>query len=330
MEQKIRELYHVNILESAVNRFGIAPDSVQELDGFENYIYSCNSPHGEAVLRIGHELHRNPAVTLAEIHWVNTLADQGVSVPRVYPSLQGELVEVVEAADGSFFSAVLFEKAPGRPPRREDWNSGLLRKVGSLLGRMHRVAKTYQPISAEVIRPDWRKDMDGFARKFLPPSEKVIIDRFESLTTHLDTLPVDPSGYGMIHQDVHGGNFFVNNGEITLFDFDDCTYAWFMYDVAMSLFYVLPHNCSSPEQVEYCRRCFGELMDGYAGENILDRYWFTRVRTFLKLREIDLYVAIHRSLDVNNLDPWAASFMTDRKYKIENDIPYVALDFAAC
>ena len=46
---------------------------------------------------------------------------------------------------------------------------------------------------------------------------------------------------------------------------------------------------------------------------------------FLKLREMDLYIVIHRSLDLDDLDPWCASFMDNRKVKIENDVPYVEL-----
>jgi len=45
------------------------------------------------------------------------------------------------------------------------------------------------------------------------------------------------------------------------------------------------------------------------------------------LREIDLYIAIHRSFDLDDLDPWCASFMRDRKYKIEHDVPYVDMSF---
>jgi len=47
----------------------------------------------------------------------------------------------------------------------------------------------------------------------------------------------------------------------------------------------------------------------------------------MKLREIDLYIAIHRSFDLDDLDPWCASFMRDRKYKIEHDVPYVDMSF---
>ncbi len=110
--------------------------------------------------------------------------------------------------------------------------------------------------------------MADFARKFLPPGNEGVIQKHEELMAHLASLPVDPSGYGLIHQDVHGGNFFVADGGITLFDFDDCLYAWFMHDVAMTLFYVLPMDCSAPEDVEFARRCFGELMDGYARKTI--------------------------------------------------------------
>jgi hypothetical protein len=50
--------------------------------------------------------------------------------------------------------------------------------------------------------------------------------------------------------------------------------------------------------------------------------------TFLKLREIDLYVVIHRSFDVNKVDDlWAARYMKGRKQRIENDVPYIDLDF---
>ena len=42
----------------------------------------------------------------------------------------------------------------------------------------------------------------------------------------------------MIHQDAHLGNLFVDdNYTLTLFDFDDCVYGHFIYDIAMVLFY---------------------------------------------------------------------------------------------
>ena len=48
MEPRIRQLYNPSILASAAERFDIPLDSIRELDGFENYIYSCTSPRGDA------------------------------------------------------------------------------------------------------------------------------------------------------------------------------------------------------------------------------------------------------------------------------------------
>jgi len=41
--------------------------------------------------------------------------------------------------------------------------------------------------------------------------------------------------YGLVHCDVNPTNFYVNDGQITLFDFDDCAYNWFINDIAVAL-----------------------------------------------------------------------------------------------
>ena len=78
-----------------------------------------------------------------------------------------------------------------------------------------------------------------------------------------------------------------------------------------------------PENLVFARSAFAQLMEGYCRENTLSAAWLREIPRFLKLREIDLYIAIHRSLDINNLDPWCASYMKNRREKILNDVPFV-------
>ena len=164
----------------------------------------------------------------------------------------------------------------------------------------------------------------------LPPSEAIIIDKYSQLIDHLGTLPQGRDEYGLVHTDMHGGNFFVDDeGRITLFDFDDCLYAWFIYDLAMALFYAISHDCVSEEDVVWAERFLREFLGGYRCENTIADVWLEEIPHFLKLREIDLYAAIHRSLDLDDLDPWCASYMKDRKHKIEHDVPYVVLDWGS-
>ncbi len=123
------------------------------------------------------------------------------------------------------------------------------------------------------------------------------------------------------------GNLFVDEaGNITLFDFDDCVYGWFIYDIAMALFYSVPFD--PPEAASLAREFMPHFLRGYRSENKLDDAWLQELPHFLKLREIELYAIIHRSFDVNNVDdPWAARFMEGRKQWIEYDVPFIDLDF---
>jgi Ser/Thr protein kinase RdoA (MazF antagonist) len=132
----------------------------------------------------------------------------------------------------------------------------------------------------------------------------------------------------LIHQDAHGGNFFVDDaGRITLFDFDDCAYSWYANDIAIVLFYLITNRADA---TEVTRKFMPHFLRGYRRESRLDPIWLKEIPHFLKLREIDLYAVIHRSFDVDHLDdPWCAKFMAGRRERIERDVPYGGFDFEA-
>ncbi len=325
MDKRSHAAFNDAILAEAMRRFGIAPGQVELLDGFESFIYFFHKDGREYILRLSHSLRYSQEMIEGEVDWINDLAEHGVPAARAVPSLAGRLVERFEAGDGHFI-VTAFEKAPGAPPSRADWENGLIVEVGRLVGRMHALAKTYQPPEERIRRPAWDYDLDGFAA-YLPAGEEGVAQRWAETLARLRRLPQDSQSYGLIHQDVHGGNFFVDRGRITLFDFGDCIYAWFVYDLAMVLFYVSPHHCDSPEQRAQARHRLEELWRGYCQENTLDPAWLATIPDFLKLREIDLYIAIHRSMDLNQLDPWCASYMDGRKGRIESGVPYVDISF---
>jgi Ser/Thr protein kinase RdoA (MazF antagonist) len=328
MDKRIREIYNDSILNKALARYGIARENVHLLDGFESFIYEYEKDDKRYVLRVSHSLHRTSDLIQGELEWVNYLVNGGVPAARAVPSERGNLVEPIPVEDGSHFTAVSFEWARGTHPTGADWDSGLAVKLGQIVGRMHALTKDFEPSDARFRRHEWYEDYaNGLAEQYLPSSDTEVIAKFNELVEYLHTLPKDRDSYGMIHVDVHGGNFFVEDGEITLFDFDDCQYAWFVYDIAMALFYVISHNCVSKDDIAWARSFFDQFMEGYRRENTIAPEWLRQIPYFLKLREIDLYIVIHRSLDLDDLDPWCASFMDNRKYKIENDEPYLDMNF---
>ncbi len=322
MDKHSRHLFNDKIRDEFVLRFGGHPNQVTELDGFENFIYEIQVDGSARILRIAHSLHRNANMIAAEIDWINYLTMNGVNAACAYPSLAGQFTETILMPDGSHFTAAAFHKAAGHPPQRTDWQTWLPMSLGKLVGKMNRLAQSYNSPGADVQRPQMLDDMADFGARYLPSSQKVVIQKYEQLMQQLRTLPTTPDVYGMVHQDVHGGNFFVQDEQITLFDFDDSIYGWYVYDIAMAFMYVLPLHCQSQQDIEQGKEFLLKFLHGYTQENPISRDWLALIPLFLKIREIDLYIAIHRSMDLDNLDPWCASYMNGRRQKIENDVPY--------
>lgn len=329
MDPRYKTRFTDAMLEDALRRYGAAPESVEKLDGFESFIFSIAGPRGqELILRIGHSNRRPEALVQGEAEWINMLHAGGAGVARVVPSLQGRLVEPIADGQGEHFIAAAFEKAPGGELRPEQATPEVIQEWGRAVGRLHALSVGFQP---RFPRPAFDDpimlDPEGVLRTV--PGEERVLERFAELRAALADLPrSDPAAYGMIHQDAHPGNFYITaGGKITLFDFDDCCTSWYVNDIAIVLFYAV---MGWPDPLAFTRRFMGHFLRGYRGEKAVGREWLARIPLFLKLREIDLYAAIHRSFDVNNLThPWVARYMDGRKQRIEQGAPYLDFDFSA-
>jgi len=322
MEPRIAKRFNEVILHKAMQYYDIQDSEIKLLDGFESFIYEFYRPgDGEFILRIGHSERRSPEMIAGEVDWINYLARGGARVARAILSKSGNLVEAIDDGHGEKFLATAFLKAPGGFYWEQNLPDTFVEHYGQVIGRIHALTKDYEPPHPEWRRPEWDSPGNLEIEDWLPESEERILHKFQELMPYFETLPKDRDGYGLIHQDAHGGNFFVHEGQITLFDFDDCVFGWFIYDIAMVFFYELMNHGDQPEYLEKFTRDF---MKGYRQENTLDPLWLDSIPYFLKLREIDLYALIHRSFDVENLaDPWNINYMNGRKERIEKDIPYL-------
>lgn len=328
MEQRIKERFSDDILQATMRQYAIAPGQIKLLDGFESFMYEFTRPDGDYILRIGHSLRRSEALIQGEVHWINYLAAGGAGVARAILSEDGRLVVPVADGHGGHFLATAFVKAPGGSAwEMGQWHEPLFERYGRLLGRMHRLSRAYVPSPAGT-RPHWDDPIMLFAMNWLPPEDGFIETQYRQLLANLRRLPRSRETYGLIHQDAHGGNFFVDvAGQITLFDFDDCVYSWYANDVAIVLFYAVTNR---PDADTFGQNFMRHFLRGYRQESELSAEWLAQFPHFLKLREMDLYAVIHRSFDVDNLtDDWVRQFMAGRRERLQQGVPYVALDWAA-
>lgn len=331
MDKSVTALFSQTILEQALHAYGIESSTATLLDGFESFIYQVSKNGKDYILRIGHSARRTPELIQAESEFLNYLAHGGLSVPQVLLSEAGRLVEEIQAVDGSFFLTTLFEKAQGRPPKKTEFGPALFFNMGCFMGKLHRLSKDFNPSQPRFKRFSIEDDlvvMEASARKYLPECDEPVLMAYKETAAAIRSLPKSSSNYGLCHIDFHGGNFFITDeGKITLFDFDDCQYAWFVYDIAMALFYAISHDCTRPEELAKAEAFLRHFWQGYVQFNDLDPSWLQQIRLFLRLREIDLYILIHRSMDLDNLDPWCASFMENRRIKIVQATPYCDINF---
>ncbi|MBN1231417.1 MAG: phosphotransferase [Anaerolineales bacterium] len=326
MEKYILDLLTEEILTEILSHYEINRNNLRLEDGFESFIYSFEKEEYDYILRVTHDTYRNADQIQGEVEWINYLNDNGVPAARAMLSPQGILTYGVPAAKGSFIASV-FEKAQGSHIPKEAWGNDFFRYLGSVVGKMHRLSKDFCPSTPRYRRISWMDDVEQMNAKYSGFCSTRVRDKYDYVVSYFSNLPKNKESFGLVHYDIHRGNFFYHNGKITLFDFADCIYHWYINDIAIVLFYALSHDCSNSEERKAGETFFREFLSGYYTENDLEPCWLRHIPMGLKMREIDLYSVLIATMDLNNLDSWCTSYLNGREESILNDVPYIDLDF---
>jgi Ser/Thr protein kinase RdoA (MazF antagonist) len=258
---------------------------------------------------------------MSELLYLQYAATNQADVALPVLSLEDKLVETIPDEEDGYFSVVCFEKAPGQHPRDENHQSDLYYAWGKAMGRLHRLSTTYQPAEG-YQRMHWYEEVEiTQPDQFLSPDQWLIIEKIQQATARLKTLPVSQETYGVIHNDLHTGNFLLNGRRITMIDFEDAVQMWYVSDIAISLFMtaVWPPNNQPREEVPFT--FLPPFLKGYRSEKEISSQCLYRMPLFLKFRELGQYVAMYRGADLENMHPWVARFMEGRRERIENEIP---------
>ena len=321
MEKSVAKLLTPKVLQDAMKLFGATSDSYRLISDVENFVYECMRRDGPFILRITHNSHRNAHQIMAELDWMRYLSDHDVAVPQSIRSEQGALVEVAGVENSCFFITA-FHKVDGEniidahactAPVYQEW--------GRIMGKMHRLATCYIPREPSCRRSAWfENDILVNITHYLAGQPK-ILEKIQGLLGHLAEFPQDEDAYGLIHTDFTDVNFFVHDGKIAVFDFDDSEYHWFAYDVAVVLFDTLPwlpHQ--GMNKGDFARFFWNHFYTGYVGEYSLNEYWLNQLPIFMKLREMFLYGVFHKKWDLDSLTEEQQKMLDAYRFNIENDV----------
>ena len=240
---------------AALPRFGLSTEATAELCNVsENHTYRVDDPETgrRYALRLHRPGYRTARQISSELEWVDALRRDGAvdtCVPVRTPD--GELVVPVAANGVGERNVVLFDWLPGREPDPEgDEVIAGFRLLGAISARMHAHARAWE-LPSGFDRPVWDYDhtlgragywgawQDGLG---IGTEEHALLERLDSaIAGRLAAYGRSEARFGLVHADIRLANLLVDDGQVRVIDFDDCGFAWFMYDFATTVSFMEDH-----------------------------------------------------------------------------------------
>lgn len=318
MDQEARSAFTRAVRDEIFSSLGLAENLLEDLNGFENFVFRAD----QQIVRITHDSHRSAHQLMGELEFLEYLAANRAPVSAPLRFGDDELVR-------SFgdFHVCLFRHSAGSSLRGKQPQAAQVLAWGRAIGMFHRLTMDFSPAHR---RQDWQSDENHQFHSRIPAQQQLVLDAADRLLNTLSLLPRDDWTYGLVHSDAHPGNFLVQDDQLTFFDFDDCLYSWFGYDIATILFGVALDAWSrdTTEDAEQTVADFFRLfLEGYEREMPRSSLLLDAMPIFLKLREFSLYAVILAHLGDEQLEGMPAVFMRGRQQRLEAGLPFLELSF---
>jgi Ser/Thr protein kinase RdoA (MazF antagonist) len=287
----------------ALAEYGCRPGaSVSLLNVSENATYLVEDPGtGPSVLRVHRLGYHTPAEILSELDWMDALrAEAGVRTPRVLPAPDGRrMVTVVDGASGEERNCVRFEFLPGTEPAEDSVPH--FAELGEITARMHEHARRWQRPAgfsrftwdydtAFGTQPRWGRWQDGIGAG---PAEREVLGRLDAtLRARLAAFGTGPGRYGLVHADTRLANLLVDGDAVSVIDFDDSGFSWYLYDVGTSVSF-FEHQPHVPELID-------AWLTGYRRVAALPAEDEAEIWTFILYRRLLLvaWIGSHTAVDI--------------------------------
>jgi Ser/Thr protein kinase RdoA (MazF antagonist) len=231
------------LAKEIVDGFDLGECELESINHEFNSTFKLTAASGECfALRINVNSQRTLPNLKAEIFWVEQLAHvEGLKVPAPVKNASGEYISKAwhPLLERELF-AVLFTWLEGEELGDEPTEE-MMRATGRAVARMHIASsETQLPAGAELATVDdmfWG-NTDGISRsEQLTAEDRATlaraIERIES-TTKAMYARNKPQ---LLHADVHPWNVMWHDGDVAVFDFDDCVIGIPAQDIAVTLYY---------------------------------------------------------------------------------------------
>jgi Ser/Thr protein kinase RdoA (MazF antagonist) len=237
---------HLQTANRALELYAIQPEKVTFLQHSENITFRVDAKEGIFLLRLhtpatlafgGHG--SDQAAVNSEMVWLEALRKARFPVP---PPMQTRAGEYTASVDGINISLLIWQE--GQQLTRELESEETAAQIGALVGRLHQQSLRWKPPRG-FTRP--RRDAAYFENAMLalwPAVEdgriaaqdyKTIQSSISWLSGEIRSLGLARNFYGLLHGDLHRGNFLIHRGKIKIIDFSMSAFGHFAYDLGTCL-----------------------------------------------------------------------------------------------
>jgi Ser/Thr protein kinase RdoA (MazF antagonist) len=276
--------------------------TVRLLNVSENATYLIEDPAcGPSVLRVHRLGYHTQEEILSELAWMDALrAEAGVRTPRVLPAPDGRrIVSVVDEASGDQRHCVRFEFLAGTEPAEDSVPH--FTELGEITARMHRHARHWRrPAGFTRFHWDydaafgrharWGRWQDGIG---VGPAERAVLGRLDAtLRARLAAFGTGAERYGLVHADTRLANLLVDGDAVSVIDFDDSGFSWYLYDAGTSVSF-FEHQPQVPALVD-------AWLSGYRRVLGLPAEEEAEIWTFILYRRLLLvaWIGSHSAVDI--------------------------------
>ncbi len=299
---------------------------IKNLNGFHNYIYEVCGDE-TFILRIS--VQNSSAATSSEIDFLRYLYKNNVPVAPPIISLQEQYAHNVVINNRNYVASA-YQKADGKDfrSRSVDGKERFI-IIGRTLGKMHRLSKIYTP-SIDTKRRQWYESSHiQKAATFFSVYNVRLLEKFNGYMSFMRKFPKNKNSFGLVHGDFLFSNYFFDESDrITIFDFDECEYSWYIYDIAVCMCYYLlggdPRELD--KKVEEAEEMFYHMLVGYMSECEIDIDCLRDMNSFFQLREYILLSSILET-SMNDLNGWSKDFVEGAIDRILTSKPFINVDF---
>ena len=239
--------YLEDVIQVALSQIGVAGARIRFISDTGNLIFRADGQAQSFAIRVYKDSDISNSAINAELFWLLDIKQKtNLSVPEPIPSQSANMVqEITYPTAEKPVKVVIFHWLPGEILGSQ-LNLDSATYMGEMMAALHLHANRFQlPPDCSRDENDWRgmglfkaglSDNEIQRMECFLDKDQIRICESAAMIAAKNIARVEiQQDFGLIHSDFHTNNIILHHGKFSVIDFDDCQFAPFSNDLAITL-----------------------------------------------------------------------------------------------